>query len=271
MSSTIPTPATQISCQQCGAPLPVAQGTRFVKCEFCGATNFVDKARAVFHYALKQTVRDTDALAALRRWMAGNATVKGLDTQAKIESPQFEYFPMWLIRTERNGAEKVFLEPAAALSISALKGETIPAASLEPYDHELDAAAVEPTVPYDAMLKWLQDDHQIPDAAVKEVSLVHLPLFVFKYEFKGERYTALVDAATSKVFANLFPSKWEAPYLTIAAIAFAVYFCLALGPLAGYMSGTGEGFVVGVAAYFVLAIIVAIPIFIAAAYISSKV
>ena len=270
MSTTI-TPPTQIPCQQCGAPLPIEQGTRFVKCAFCGATNFVDKARAVFHYALKQTVRDTDAVAALRRWMAGNQTVKGLDAQAKIGPPQFEYFPMWLIRSESNGAEKVFLEPAAALSVSALKGETIPAADLIPYDHELDAAAVEPTVPYSAMLEWLQQNQNITEAAIKEVSLVHLPLFVCKYEFKGERYTAIVDAATSRVFANIYPSKWEAPYFTIAAIAFVVYFCAALGPLAGYMSGSGGGLVVGLVAYLVIAVVAAIPIFIAAAYISAKV
>lgn len=270
--SPTPTPiATQIPCQQCSAPLPVEQGSRFIKCEFCGATNFVDKTRAVFHYALQQTVRDTDALAALRRWMAGNQTVKGLDTKAQIGPAQFEYFPMWLIRTEQNGGEKVFLEPAAALSISALKGETIPAADLVPYDHELDVAAVEPTVPYEAMLQWLKDEKSIADTAIREVSLVHLPLFVFKYEFKGERYTALVDAATSKVFANIFPSKWEAPYLTIAIIAFLVYFCAALAPMAGYLSGYGEGMVLGIIAYVIIAVVAAIPIFVAAAYISSKV
>lgn len=270
MSETI-TPPTQIPCQQCGAPLPIEQGTRFVKCEFCGATNFVDKARAVFHYALKQTVRDTDAVAALRRWMAGNQTVKGLDRLAQIEPLQFEYFPMWLIRVENQGAEKVFLEPAAALSISALKGETIPAADLIPYDHELDAAAVEPTVPYSAMLDWLKQEQKITETAIKEVSLVHLPLFVGKYAFKGERYTAIVDAATSRVFANIYPSKWEAPYFTIAAIAFVIYFCAALGPLAGYMSDSGAGLLLGIVAYLVIAVIAAIPIFIAAAYISAKV
>lgn len=270
MDATTPI-ASQIPCQQCAAPLPVQQGTRFVTCEFCGATNFVDKARAVFHYALQQTVRETDALAALRRWMAGNQTVKGLDAAAKINPLQFEYFPMWLVRTKQKGDEQLFLQPAAALSISDLKGETIPVASLVPYDHALDAAAVEPTVPYEAMITWLKEEQNIADTAISEVSLVHLPLFVGKYEYKGERYTAIVDAATSRVFANIYPSKWEAPYFTIAAIAFVVYFCASMGPLAGYTMGGGEGFMLGTILYLVIAVIAAIPIFIAAAYISSKV
>jgi hypothetical protein len=216
-------------------------------------------------------VRETDALAALRRWMAGNQTVKGLDAQAKIEPLQFEYFPMWLVRTTQNGNEKLFLQPAAALSISDLKGDTIPVASLIPYDHALDAAAIEPTVPYEAMLTWLQEEQKIPDSAITEVSLVHLPLFMGKYEYKGERYTAIVDAATSRVFANIYPSKWETPYFTIAAIAFVVYFCASMGPLAGYALGGGEGFVLGTILYLVIAVIAAIPIFAAAAYISAKV
>jgi LSD1 subclass zinc finger protein len=58
---------TQINCRQCAAPLPIEQGTQFVTCGFCGATNFVDKARAVFHYSVRSTVREADALSALRR------------------------------------------------------------------------------------------------------------------------------------------------------------------------------------------------------------
>ena len=75
---------TQMQCQQCGAVLPVETGTQFVTCAYCGTTNYVDKTRAVFHYAVRVTVRESDALSALRRWMAGNATVKDLDKKANI-------------------------------------------------------------------------------------------------------------------------------------------------------------------------------------------
>ena len=263
--------ATQIPCQQCAAPLAVEQGSLYVTCAFCGTTNFVDKARAVFHYALRTTVRETDASAALRRWMAGNQTVKDLDKKATIESPQFELFPMWLVRAKKGQDEKLLLEPAAALSISELKQVSIPAADLEPYDHALDDAAVEPTVPYEAMRKWLADDYKIADNEVKEVSLVHMPLYIFKYSFGGRRYTAVVDAATSKVFASIYPSKMEMPYLAIAIMAFAIYFCAALAPLIGLLSAEGEGLAVGVVVYIVLAVVFAVPIFVAAAVISSRV
>ena len=110
--------SNQIHCQQCAAVLPVEQGTQFVTCPYCGTTNFVDKTQAVFHYAVRPTVQAEAALAALRRWMAGNATVKDLDQKATIEPPTFEYFPMWLVRAQQGEQERLFLEPAAAMSVS---------------------------------------------------------------------------------------------------------------------------------------------------------
>jgi LSD1 subclass zinc finger protein len=263
--------ATQINCGQCGSLLPVEHGSQFVTCEFCSTTSFVDKARAVFHYALRVTVRENDALSALRRWMAGNETVKGLDEKAQIERPAFEYFPMWMIRVLQGEQERVFLKPAAALSVSELEHMAVPAADLQPYDHNLDATAVLPTVPYETMQQWLLDDHTVQSEAIREVSLLHLPIYTCKYGFDGRRYTAIVDAATSKVFANIFPSKWETPYRAIGAAAFVAYFCAALIPLAGYLLGDGGGLATGLLVYVVVAITLAIPIFVGAAVISAKV
>jgi LSD1 subclass zinc finger protein len=270
-ASTNPPPDSQILCQQCAAPLPVEQGAQYVTCQFCGATNFVDKRRAVFHYALRATVREDAAQAALRRWMAGNATVKNLDQKATIEPPSFQLFPMWLVRVRQNGQESVLLEPAGALSISELKRATIPAADLEPYDHTLDAAAVPPTVPYETMLEWLRNDHGVPAGAIHEVSLVHLPIYIFKYNYKGERYTAVVDAATSEVFANLFPAKWEVPYLGLGAAVFAAYFCAALMPAIGYAIDGGTGSGLGILLYCLVASVLAVIFFVMAAIISARV
>ena len=263
--------SNQIHCQQCAAVLPVEQGTQFVTCHYCGTTNFVDKTRAVFHYAVRPTVQAEAALAALRRWMAGNATVKDLDQKATIEPPTFEYFPMWLVRARQGEQERLFLEPAAAMSVSELKQLSLPAADLEPYDPQMQATAIVPTVPLTAMRDWLVDDHQMQPADIREVSLVHVPLFICKYSFNGQRYTAVVDAATSKVFANIYPSKWEVPYATLGAAAFVLYFCASAAPLIGLFSNEGSGLGIGLVVYVILAVVLAGPIFAAAAYISAKV
>ena len=262
---------TDILCSQCAAPLHVEQGSLFVTCEFCGTTNFVDKSQSVQHYVVRETVAEPDAEAALRRWMAGNQTVKDLDQKAVIEQGTLQLFPLWLLRTEQHKQETVFLQPAAATSVTELTELTIPASDLEPYDHTLDAAAVDPTVPLDTVKKWLADNKRIAAASIKEAALVHLPIYLFKYSFEGQGYTAVVDAATSKVFANVYPTKWEAPYYGLGAIGCALYFLAAFIPLIGFFNGNGSGFLTGILIYFVVAIILAIPIFGAAAYISAKV
>lgn len=220
--------ATTINCRQCAAPLAVEQGQPFVTCRFCGATNFVDKARAVFHYLVRPTVREDGARTALNRWMAGNATVKDLDRKARVDSVSFEYFPMWLVRATVQRDERVLLKPAAALSVSELERLNIPPSDLVPFDANAGGTIVSPSVPFETMQQWLVDDQHVAPENIREAALVHLPLYLCKYDFNKRRYTAIVDAATSKVFANIYPAKWEVPYVTIGAAAFGAYFVLAL-------------------------------------------
>jgi hypothetical protein len=220
--------ATSITCRQCAAPLTVEQGQPFVTCRFCGATNFVDKTRAVFHYLVRPTVREDGARAALNRWMAGNATVKDLDRKAAVDSVAFQYFPMWLVRAVVQRDERVLLKPAAALSITELGRLNIPPADLVPFDARVDGTIVSPSVPFETMQQWLLDDQHIAPEDIREASLVHLPVYVCKYAFNGRRYTAIVDAATSKVFANIYPAKWEVPYVALGAATFVAFFVLSL-------------------------------------------
>ncbi|HTP11025.1 MAG TPA: hypothetical protein VMP08_22375 [Anaerolineae bacterium] len=226
--------ATSINCRQCAAPLTVEQGQPFVTCRFCGATNFVDKSRVVLHYLVKPTVREDGAREDLNRWMAGNATVKDLDRKAKVDSVAFQYFPMWLVRTTVQQNERVFLKPAAALSVSELGQLNIPPSDLVPFDAHVDGAIVSPTVPFETMQQWLIDDQHIAAEHITEAALVHVPVYVCKYVYNNRRFTALVDAASSKVFANIYPAKWEVPYVSIGAAAFVAFFILSLLSLANF-------------------------------------
>jgi LSD1 subclass zinc finger protein len=264
-------PEAQILCHQCAAVLPIEQGSQFVTCEFCGATNFVDKSGAVLHYAVRATVDETAAAAALRRWMGGNATVKDLDKKAVLERPSFQMFPMWLMRVDQNGQEKVVLEPAAALSILDITELSIPASDLEPYDHTMDGDALLPTVPIETVRKWLGENQKIAVGQIKESSLVHLPLYLFKYKFEGREYTAVVDAASSQVFASIYPSKREVPYVAISSVGCLLYFGAALIPLISFFTTDGAGLIWGILIYLVAAIVLAVPIFGVAAYVSARV
>lgn len=259
------------TCSQCGAPLPVEQGRQFVTCAFCQAANFLDKRRAVLHYAVRDTLGKVGAEAALRRWMAGNDTVKGLDQNATITEFVFQLFPMWLVRAEKNGQQKIILQPGTALTVTELTDLTIPAADLEPYDATMDSQAIEATVPFTAVQTWLAQTYGVSEADMREVSLVHVPLFMARYALAGRSYTAVVDASNGRVFANVYPSKWEAPYLAIGVVAFVGYFVAALLPYLFWGTMDTGGFAVGMVAYAVACVALAVPIFAIAAYVSYKV
>jgi hypothetical protein len=97
-----------------------------------------------------------------------------------------------------------------------------------------------------------------------------VPIYIFKYEFRGQAFTAVVEAATGAVLANIFPAKAEAPYLLAGGITAAVYLCLALVPAAGGAFGrNGGGIAFGVA--IVIGLIAAPILFAFAVWVASKI
>jgi hypothetical protein len=264
-------PSAEVHCAQCGGLLHPDEGQLFLICPYCSSSVYLDKSKVVFHWSLASTLTPEAARANLHRWMAGNATVKDLDRKATITAATFQYFPVWYCKARSQpGKEVVYLEPAAAISISEIKSLDIPAGDLQKYDPSLDAQAVAPSVPFPAMLQWLAG-RGVTAEQVSEAALVHLPVYIFKYDFKGQSYTAMVEGASGKVFANLFPAKAEAPYLAVAAFATLGFLVISLIPLIGYALGEGVGLAVGLLIGLVLAVIFAVPVFAAAAYVSSKV
>jgi len=98
-----------------------------------------------------------------------------------------------------------------------------------------------------------------------------VPIYQFKYRYKENSYTALVDAATSQVFAAIFPEKFELPYVSIAGFGCLAYFLAALIPLiAFFVLDSAAGIGIGALIYLAVAAALAVPIFIAAASVSRK-
>ncbi len=231
-----PSPATALNCTQCGGELHPEEGQVFIRCPYCAAAVYLDKARVVFHYHLAPTLNQQQAQAALARWMSGSTTVKDLDQKARVTGVKFEYFPLWYFKSKAGGGpEQVNLQPAAATSITELRQLPLPAGDLSKYDPNLAAQSTEPSVPLEAARGWLLQTR--PNAAVTESALVHVPIFTFKYAYRDQVYTAVVEAATGRVLANIFPAKAEAPYLLAAGVTALVYLCLAVLLLSSQTAG----------------------------------
>jgi DNA-directed RNA polymerase subunit RPC12/RpoP/uncharacterized membrane protein YkoI len=238
------TSSTILSCTQCGGELHPDEGQSFVTCPYCSATVFIDKARVVFHWFLSPTLDEQSAATSLARWMSGSQTVKDLDKKSKITGSEFRYFPLWYFkwRTDQD-REEIALEPAAATSVTELRRLSLPAGDLKRYESSLDADSESPTVPLNAALDWFQQEH--PGKEVLESALVHVPVYDFKYEYQGKTYTAVVEAATGVVLANIFPEKAEAPFQLVGIITALVFLCAASIPIISYFVLDEGGLVVG--------------------------
>jgi hypothetical protein len=256
-------PIPTLHCTQCGAELHPDEGQIFITCAYCSATVFIDKSQVVFHWALNPTLNQQQAGEALARWMSGNQTVKDLDRKARVIGSVFQFFPLWSFTWRgTDGREQISLQPAAATSITELAKMHLPAGDLVRYATVKDADAVPPTVPLEGARAWLLQAQ--PNAQVRESALVHVPIYIFKYQFNAQIYTAVVEAATGSVLANIFPAKSEAPYLTAGFITAAVFVFISLLPhLLGAIIGLPLMLVLGA---------IAIPVLFAfAAYVAAKV
>jgi len=269
--STTP-PETEFRCTQCGGVLHPDEGQLFLDCPYCGSAVYLDKSKVVFHWSLARTITPDAATASLRRWMAGNETVKDLDYKSQIVSTTSQYFPLWYVKEydKATGKENIFIEPAAATSISEIKSLEIPSGDLQKYDASLNVDAVQPSVPFPVMLNWLAQRDAHPDE-IAEAALVHLPIYIFKYQFGKQTYTAMVEGASGKVFANIFPAKAEAPYHLVALLATAGFLILSGFPVIGYLTVAATGIVTGMTACIVGGALFAAVVFALAAYVSAKV
>lgn len=265
-------PDTILSCTQCGGELHPDEGQIFLTCPFCNSTVYIDKARVVFHWYLAPTLDEAKARGALSRWMAGNQTVKDLDHKARITEVAFQYFPMWYFkRQQTDGREEINLIPGAATAVSEIVHLRLPAGDLRKYNQEIEAQAVAPTVPLEAALNWLSAEQQKPAAQVTEQSLVHIPLYIYKYNYQNTLYTALVEGATGEVIANIYPAKAEAPYMVVGGLTALVYLCLALFPVIGGIANGSGGAAVGLGLCTAAGLIAAPVFFALAAWVAAKI
>lgn len=261
--------STMLLCTQCGGELHPDEGQSMITCPFCAATVYVDKTRVVFHWYVAPTLDENQAQAALFRWMSGSQTVKDLDKKARLTGHTFQYFPLWFFRNQQTGkSEEIVLQPAAATSVTELTHLRVPAGDLRRYEPELDSQAVPPSVPLETGLEWLQRNQPGGTLNVQETALVHIPVHIYKYEYRGQGFTAIVEAASGSVLANIFPAKAETPYLTIGGVTALVYLCLAMVPVVGAFS---QDFTVSLAVCGGLGLLAAPILFAWAFWVASKV
>lgn len=248
--------STSVLCSQCGGQNDLPTGNPFITCGFCGTTLFVDRSQVVGHYSLPPLLGSEEATAALRRWMAGNDTVKDLDRKSELVEVEPISFPVWLFRTSDSGGEEVFFEPAAPTPIPQVSDLSIPAGRLVPYRAEQEEMeTVDVQIPLETAQGWLA---QRQVGAVRETALVRVPFWRCHYRYEGKTYLAAVDASTGAVLAGVYPEKAESPYFLVAALGLILF--------------GAEGLLIGnLFAKLVAYVITAVPLTLLAYWVTRKV
>jgi DNA-directed RNA polymerase subunit RPC12/RpoP len=214
----------QIKCTQCGADVDVQQDETFIDCPYCGSALFLDKKKVVFHYVIENNFKPNEAEGNLKRWMAGNQTVKDLDKKAQMVKTSFYYFPVWYFKVKDSAGDRFYIQPAATTSVSEIKKIPIPAGALKFYDKTKynENEMIAPDVLYDSAKAWLKESG-INLESVTEAALVHIPIYQFYYNFNNQSYTAIVEASSGLVYANIYPAKSETPFRVLFAMSIAGY------------------------------------------------
>ncbi len=204
----------------------------------------------------------------LKGWMAGNETVKDLDRKAEIVKHALLYLPLWYFKVRAGAEEEVYIEPAAATARSLLRKLALPPGEMRFYNPQAVPNVVSPSVPYQAALEWLSNQG-LSVEHVREAALVHVPLYFFRYRYRQKTYIAAVDGSYGQVLSDLYPTRWEVPYQTIAVVAFAVFF---LEAFIAYLvlPWVGGKLLPAYALRCVIQLITAVPLFIVAWLIARK-
>ncbi len=266
--------SSTIICPQCGGENKIPTDSRFLECEFCGSSIFVDKSKVVNHYVVLSNFDRDKAIGNVKRWMAGNFHVKDLDKNAQIAQVNFYYFPLWYFKAVQGGADKIYLQPAHSTPISEIKNIQIPAGDLKVY-HKKDfneKEFVSPDVLFESAKSWLEQSG-VNTEQVAEANLVHIPFYQVYYNYEGKQYSAMVEASSGKVYANIWPAKKEAPFrmmfaasILLFGLASVVSFILGI-----FISEGAEGLAMGEIIKIPAYLVTAVPLIIISYYIAKKV
>ncbi len=214
-----------VTCTQCGGSVAVDPTTPFLNCNYCSSALYLDKSKVVFHFVVSPTIAMDEALGKLRRWMAGNETVKDLDKLATIQNQELLYFPMWRFVVRDDTGEHEFSEPASSSSIADLRRLPLSGGNLKFFSPTQfqGMPLKEPDVLLDSAAQWLQTEKGAARENIKETNLIHVPFYIFKYQFGGKDYQAVIDGTTGRVLASIFPAKAELPFIGIAVLSAFVF------------------------------------------------
>ncbi len=205
-------------CPKCGAVLQVKPGTQMATCPFCDTVTYIDRSSALFFYLLPFSIDENAAKGIFKRWTAGPAQAKDLESTAKITKLTKEFFPVFRFRRTVNGKETVFAKPAKGTPLPGMQDLTIPPGNIVVYDAKTSTGGAEVIQPDIAL------DSYLPELAGTSIdqALVYFPIYEISYDYKGSSYQAVIDGSSGAVYTTSSPTRSSGAYIAVMGLAFTL-------------------------------------------------
>lgn len=183
-------------CPQCSAVLTVPHQVDTFACSSCGSSLRTGEGLRLHRLVQRPSVTQEGALGFLRSWFAGDDGPADLEREARSELGDLRHFPF--LRTRRTGADRVAplasLPSLEVMSLANVPAQLVAEAALLPVDEEL-------------LSKELKQ--AAADPGSREVMIEQRAYYPVQYSYKGERYSAVVDAGAGRVLAARRPARRE--------------------------------------------------------------
>jgi len=191
----------QVSCTQCGASLPLAEDDRFLTCDFCSSSMFVDGGRGRGSFYVAPLLDETTVRPAV-------ADVVGTDP---ILSLRRQLIPFM----ERRDDKHTTVAPATDVPVDLGALRTLPG--------ERHAYTSTVLGDWERLAPAATGDGTDEDGA----ALLHYPLYRVDYLVGEREYLLYVDAVSGTLLADELPTRVEGSanraFLGTLALSFCIY------------------------------------------------
>lgn len=204
----------ETACPQCGALLTVPHQVDTFACAHCGSSLRTGEGLRVHRLVERPRVTRRAAEGFLRTWFAGPDGPADLEKEAVSAVEGLHYFPF--LRTRRTGPDAV--TPIAPLPGPEVLGLAKVPAQLDAQVEEAPRDAAPGTPAADPPPVWsaVDDDlfrealrHAAADPDAREVLVEQRAYYPARYEYKGDRFWAVVDAGSGRVLTERRPARRE--------------------------------------------------------------
>jgi hypothetical protein len=208
-----------VKCTKCGAPIELDPGVRIAKCKFCDSQIFLDRSGAGFFYIIPFMMNATQAQAVFKRWSAGSRMAKDLESEARISVLRQSYFPVYMFKRDVGGKEQVLVQPARSTILPGMRNLKIPPGDLKVFDQKFSTEGAEVIQPDMDMVAYL---NTLPGKPLEQ-ALVYFPTWMVEYNYKGRKFSAVIDGSSGEIFATDYPPRQAAPYIIVGVAGFVAF------------------------------------------------